>query len=191
MAGINNKNCGFPGVLQIMRDKVKSKAIVYGYANARVRAMKANLLSREQMEKILAVDGISSIIGLLEMTNYKQDLVSLSVKYSDEELVERAVGKNFARDARKILRIAPNGAKEIIWAMLQKYDLVNIKTILLGHMLGKEKSKMQEFMVYAGELGERKLNKMIDAKNSAEALLVLHGTVYQRSEEHTSELQSH
>ncbi len=167
-----------PRLVQTVRGRMKNKALAYGYANARVHAMKANLLSQEQMEKLILVESTGSLIGLLETTHYKNDISALSVKYKGEELVEMATGRNFARDANKMLRIAPKGARGAVAAILRRYDITNIKTILLGHALSR-KEEIRELLIPAGELGEKMLNRMAGAKDLREALSFLRGGLYQ------------
>ncbi len=167
------------GLLPLLAGKLKNKALAYGYSNARVRAMKANLLSLEELEKMLLVRDTSSIIGLLELTHYKKDIVHLSVKYSGEDLVERALGRNFSEDSKKLLRISPISSRKVVAAMLERYDIANIKTILLGKTLSKKREDILDLIVPAGELKPRTLEHMIDASSTKDAALLLRGTDYE------------
>ncbi|MEM2963597.1 MAG: V-type ATPase subunit [Candidatus Anstonellales archaeon] len=168
-----------PSLISRLLGKIKNRSLIYGYSNARIHAMKASLLSTNQIEKLLYSENINSLIGLLEQTSYKKDISQLAIKYTKEELVEHAINHHFCREIQKVLKIAPNGSKPVLTAMLQRYDISNIKTILLAKALQKKKEEFIDLLMPAGQLSMRFFEKMIDAEDTIEAAKMLVGTDFE------------
>ncbi|MBI5635569.1 V-type ATPase subunit, partial [Candidatus Micrarchaeota archaeon] len=54
----------------------------FGYANARIKAMKAKLFDVDKMRELSAVKTLPEVIELLEESVYKKEFVDASVKHS-------------------------------------------------------------------------------------------------------------
>jgi len=48
-----------------------------------VKAMRGQFLSQQQLEDMLNVSSTAAIVEMLERSGYKEDLVSLSLKFKD------------------------------------------------------------------------------------------------------------
>ncbi len=134
--------------------------IAFGYSNARVKAMRTHLLTRAQFEEMARVKSVPEIIEMLERTHFKQDLVALSLKFSGVDLVRVALGKNAARTYRKLIRITPESGRGTVLAFLRRWDVHNLKTILLGKSMGYSTEKIESLLVPAGEIGEDELKRL-------------------------------
>jgi len=155
-----------------------SDPVTYAYSNARVRAMRTLLLKGSQISELVDVTGTSSIIELLERTPYKEDFVSLSLKFKGAELVELALARNFARTMQKILRITPEKDRPVVEAMLKRWDVHNIKTILMAKYLGKPSSELEAFLVPAGHLSDKEIKAISDAPDIEAAVNAIKITEY-------------
>ncbi|MFA6214853.1 MAG: V-type ATPase subunit [Candidatus Micrarchaeia archaeon] len=152
------------------------RSLTYGYSNARVRAMRPSLLSRRQAEDMLRVNTNAAVMEYLSRTAYKSDFSGLPHRLTDEEKVELAVSRNFARTAQKLLRITPAGSRPTLQAFLNRYDVHNIKAIMLARKLGKTKEEAQALLVPAGTMSPRELSSVVSAKNADEFYAALRGT---------------
>ncbi|VVC00032.1 V-type ATP synthase subunit C [uncultured archaeon] len=92
----------------------------------------------------------------------------MGAKVNDEDRVEMAVSKNFARTAQKILRITPEASKATLAALLTRYDVLNLKTILLARKLGRNKEEAEKLLVPAGSISREALVGMASAKSPDE-----------------------
>lgn len=154
------------------------RTMAYGYANARVKAMRPELLTKAQLEEMVAVDSIAAAIELLERTIYKEDLVALSLKHRDAALVEFALGRNFGKCASKVVRIAPKGARSTVEAVLERWDVQNLKMILYAKQLGKKREDIEQFIVPVGTIKPRALIEMIEADSMEQCAKGLRGNEY-------------
>ena len=154
------------------------RPLVYGYSNARVRAMRKFLLSRRQAEEMLKLHTTAAVIEYLQRTHYREDFSNMPLKISDEGRAELAIIRNFARTAQKLLRITPQQSQETLLAFLGRYDIQNVKTILLAKKLGKGKEETQGFLLPAGSLKQPELNQMLSAKNADELYTAIRATAF-------------
>ncbi|MFH1255808.1 MAG: V-type ATPase subunit [Candidatus Diapherotrites archaeon] len=152
------------------------KTFAYSYANARVKAMKTLLLDKSLLEEMVKAAGIPEIISVLERTNYRQDLSALGVKHAGAELVEFALGRSFARDARKIIDITPKQGKQSVLALLEQWDVQNLKTIILAKSL--QKGDIEKYLVPAASLKEKDLKRLLEQRDVDELVSFLQGTRY-------------
>ncbi|MEW6329758.1 MAG: V-type ATPase subunit [Candidatus Micrarchaeota archaeon] len=172
---------------------LRNRALIYGYSNARVKAMKTFLIPQGQMEEMVDVGELGAVTGILERTNYKEDLVVLSLRYSGADLIELALGRNFARTCRKLIRIAPGDATSTLLGILERWDVHNLKTIILAKGLGYPEEQITPFLVPAGGLGEAELKKILkkDAGELAEYLKrTKYAPVAEAFEEHAEDVRN-
>jgi V/A-type H+-transporting ATPase subunit C len=143
--------------------RIESRALKYGYSNARVKAMKGLLLKPNFLDDLIKVKSIEAMIELLQRTPYKGDFAAASVSYTGSELVELAAAKNLARTVCKLVKITPKSEKEVVRALLLKYDLLNLKTIMHAKKLGKSFEEVRPHLVEAGGLAENDFRRLMKA----------------------------
>ncbi len=102
---------------------------VYGYANARVKARKSKLLSKDKVKQISSLNNLTEIIAILEETAYKPFFVEASTKYSGIELVNKALTASFVEDLRKVFQIWPTDktSLELRKLLLEEWTIQNAK----------------------------------------------------------------
>jgi len=158
----------YGNIIGAVRSRFNFRPLIYGYSNARVHAMRTSLLSQRQAEDLLKLHSSAAIAEYLTRLHFREDFSGLSPKMNDEERVETAVGRNFARTAQKLLRITPEQSKPTLRAFLGRYDAHNIKTILLGRKLGKQKGETEHLLIPAGSITLAELSRMLSAKSAEE-----------------------
>ncbi|MCX8197959.1 MAG: V-type ATPase subunit [Candidatus Micrarchaeota archaeon] len=156
------------GFAKAVSARLVFKPLVYGYSNARVRAMRTTLLSRRQAEDLLKVRTNAAVAEYLSKTSYREDFSGMPLHVSDEDRLEIAISRNFARTAQKLMRITPPQGKPMLLAFLGRYDAHNLKTVLLAKKLMKSKSEIQNLLMPAGSLKPYELERMLSAKTPEE-----------------------
>lgn len=109
---------------------------MYAYANARVKAMQADLFSPAKFESLVATKDFGELTHELNLTVYKDDLATLAVKYSGADLLEAAVHRHLVRVSKSILLLTPDDAKDIVSLILGRWDIRNISLIITSKALG-------------------------------------------------------
>lgn len=139
------------------------RALVYGYANARTKAMKALLLPAAKIREMVSVRTPGEVAELLQDTPYREDVTALSAAYAGAELVERALSRNLLRTANKLLRISPPQGREVLWRLLRRWDVSDLKTLLVAKHAGEPAAALQGRLVGLGPAG--RLARLLQAKD--------------------------
>ncbi|MEM2909169.1 MAG: V-type ATPase subunit [Candidatus Bilamarchaeaceae archaeon] len=146
--------------------KIESRALKYGYANARVKAMKGLLLDEQTYEELIRVKSVPAMIELLQRTSYKKDL-ERAESYSGSDAIEIAAARSFSRAVSKILRFAPKDDLPAVRALLRKWDLLNIKTILHAKATGTSYERIKPYLLLVGGLTEENIERLARADSEA------------------------
>lgn len=142
---------------------IESRALKYGYPNARAKAMKGLLLKPSFLDELIKVSTINAMVELLQRTDYRDDLVTLSIEYSGSELVELAAGRNFVRMVAKLRRFTPKEDENAVKALLRKWDLMNLKTIVNARSLNRQYNDIRPFLLPIGDLKEQDFERIANA----------------------------
>ncbi len=165
---MQKKPLSYGNAIGAIRSRLTFKPLVYGYSNARVRAMRTGLLTRRQADDLLKVKTSAAVAEYLSRTQYRDDFARMPAKITDEERVEIASSRNFARTAQKLLRITPKESQSTLLAFLGRYDIHNLKTILLSKKLGKPEEDIRHLLIPAGSLTPAELSRIVSSKNALE-----------------------
>ncbi len=132
----------------------------YGYLNARLRGMKTCLLSGQEYEKMLTVPGLKELTEVLATTSLKKSLEVALIRYGGLEALEVAAKADFAAACRKVLSISEGEQKKLVAAILRRWDVFNIKTVLRGKHSHTSPVEMLRNVVPAGDLDTLALQEM-------------------------------
>jgi len=168
----------YKSAIKAVFSRLTFKPLVYGYSNARVRAMRTSLLSRRQAEDLLKVRTNAAVAEYLARTNYRDDFAGIPSKVTEEERVEIAISRNFARTGQKLLRITPAQSRPTLRAFLGRYDVHNLKAVLLAKKLGRGKQETQHLLMPAGSLTSSELDRMLSAKSAEELYEAMRATEF-------------
>lgn len=143
--------------------KFESRALKYGYSNARVKAMKGLLLRGNALDEMIRVGSIEAMVELLQRTGYKNDLAGASVFYGGSALIETAASRNFSRTVRKLIKITPASDRKALEALLIRWDLMNLKTLMHAKRIKKTYEEVRPHLFEVGGLGEDDFRRIMKA----------------------------
>lgn len=149
-----------------VRSKLAFRPLIYGYANARVHGMFSYFLTSAQIEELISCRTVQSLAESLERTSYKEDLVSRSLKFKGEELIELSLGQNFSKFAKQLMDLTPKRSKHILKAILSRWDAHNLKTIILARKQKKSYEQIAPFLMLAATLQKPHLKALLGAPDS-------------------------
>lgn len=144
----------------------------YAYPNARVRARMGRLFSDKQLSEIIEADDVE------EVKNYLRGLPEYA-KFVDQYPLEKALDAQLAETYDTLAKIAPGSVKPIFKVLLQKWDVTNIKSMIIAKESGLSREETVDLLVPFGELNET-MDKLLDAKNINDIINGLEGTPYAR-----------
>jgi V/A-type H+/Na+-transporting ATPase subunit C len=154
-------------MLSLKLPPLGGRASRYGYSNARVRAMKGLLLKQAFLDEAIRVGSVEAMAELLQRTGYKSEMAAASVSYKGSMLIEMASSRNFARNVRKLVRITPQSDRKALQALLVRWDLMNLKTLLNARRLGKSYDEIKPYLFEVGGLGEDDFRRILKADGRA------------------------
>lgn len=142
----------------------------YTYPNARVRARTGRLLSEKEFSEIIESQNIE------EVKNYLRGVPDYA-KYVDLYPLEKALDTQLAETYDLIARITPDNSKELFKFLLKKFDIKNIKSLIIAKEAGLSPEQTVDLIVPFGELSD-KLDSLVEAENVTEVINGLDGTEY-------------
>ena len=147
--------------------RIESKALKYGYASARVKAMKGLLLSGATLNELIRVGTVEGMAELLQKTGYKNELATASLNNSGSRLIDIAASRNFAKVAKKILKITPKSDRKALAALLLRWDITNLKTIMHARKLGIAYDSIEPNLFEVGSLTEDEFKALMKADENS------------------------
>jgi len=142
----------------------------YTYPNARIRARIGKILKEKQFQEIIEAENIE------EVKNYLRGFPDFA-KYIDEYPLEKALDTQLAENYDLIARITPKNSRETFKFLLKKWDIKNIKSIIMAKKAGLSHEETMDLLIPFGDLSD-KLDTLVDAENITEVLSALEGTEY-------------
>jgi V/A-type H+-transporting ATPase subunit C len=128
----------------------------YLYVNTRLRARKAALLPIGAYPPMMQMN-ILQIARYIGEHGYGNEIHALSRVYHGIDLVEAALTQNLATTYHKVLCIAPGRLGTLTGEFLNRWDIINVMSILRGIRKGLDPNWMQEILIPAGELDREAL----------------------------------
>ena len=142
----------------------------YAYPNARVRARIGRLLSEKQLSEIIESDNVE------EVQNYLRGFPEYA-KYIDQYPLEKALDTQLAESYDLLARISPDSSKKVFKALLKKWDIYNIKSLLTAKEVGLSTEETEELLIPFGNIYED-LTRLVDVNSVTDVVAGLEGTVY-------------
>ncbi|VVC03176.1 V-type ATP synthase subunit C [Candidatus Bilamarchaeum dharawalense] len=153
--------------MNLQMPKLESRALKYGYSNARVKAMKGLLLKSNQLEEMIRVNSVEAMVELLYKTGYKNELAGAAVNYSGSALVELAASRNFAKIVRKLIKITPKEDQAVVRALLIRWDLLNLKSLMHAKRLKRSYDEVRPYLFEVGGLREEDFKRIMKADEAS------------------------
>ncbi|MBI5223003.1 V-type ATPase subunit [Candidatus Micrarchaeota archaeon] len=143
--------------------KPQSKALKYGYSNARIRGMSGLLLGESFLYELVSVGTVDSMIELLQRTGYKNDLNLASSSEVGSGIVELAVSRNFSRTIQKIIKLTPKSDLSTVRALLLRWDLLNLKLIMDARRANRPYDSIKSGLFAVGCLSDSDFKRILTA----------------------------
>ncbi len=104
----------------------------YGYANARLRAMKSRLLTRNDYAALIDEPNVEAMVAQLTHTVYQAAIEAALVRASGWDCLAQGLRRHLATTLARIDSFF-SGKPQHLWQILiARYQVFNLKTILRG-----------------------------------------------------------
>jgi len=132
----------------------------YGYANARIRGLRAQLLPSAFFDELAASADIAAAIRRLEETAYAPDLTRHLLHGRTAIAVDDALRENMTRTYRHVREVSTDEGRHLLDVVFGHWDVFNVKTILRGKHLGLAAAEVTGGLVPLGQLGQPELDEL-------------------------------
>lgn len=145
----------------------------YEYGNARLRAMRSRLLSKEAIREISEAGSLAELIGAIIHSPYRRSLELSLVQSSDLESIYQALRRDFVETVCKLRSFYEGSEGELVNLILREYDIANLKTIFRGLAHQAPRRDIESALLPVGELPEALFNELLLAANMRGAIDLL------------------
>jgi len=133
----------------------------YGYINARVKGMKSRLLSEAEQYELIATRDLSSLFERLSNSPYGREIQEALSRTKGLQAFEEAMRRHLVSLTSKILAISEGRPRALLEIIVQRWDLVNLKTILRGKHSNKSEEEILSLLIPAGTMSEAILRELL------------------------------
>ncbi|ADI15134.1 V-type ATPase subunit [Truepera radiovictrix] len=148
----------------------------FGYINARVRGLKAQLLAPEFYTDALGASDFRAFLNALSQTPYGRELEEAQARYGGGlGAVDEALGRSFYSTTRTLLSVADGLPERLLKLLLLRYDLHNLKAIARAKHAEREAEDVTGALMPAGALKPAVLENIAaapDLSAAAQALAI-------------------
>ncbi|WP_161880441.1 V-type ATPase subunit [Deinococcus alpinitundrae] len=124
----------------------------YGYINARIKMMRTQLLGERALDAALGAQSYPEFLRLLSESELSGDLAAATAQGAGLPELDQGLSKNFFENVEKVYRLADGDAKTEIGVLLQKWDLVNLKSIARGLTSGRSGEQLSASLIPGGTI---------------------------------------
>jgi vacuolar-type H+-ATPase subunit C/Vma6 len=132
----------------------------YGYANARLRAMRSRLLARADYDDLLSRTHIEDVITRLAATPYKEDVEVALARFSGVRCIFEALSANLTHTLLKTREFFEGEPRVLVGILLRRWDRQNLLAILRGQSREIPPEIVLSAVVPVGQLDEVALREM-------------------------------
>ncbi len=131
-----------------------------GYANARLRGMRSNLLPLSFYDRLIQSPDMTQAVKELMGTEYGPDLEGELVRGRTAAVIDDALKNNMVRSYQKVFSFLHPSARALLSTLLGRWDVFNIKTILRGAHNKVPLDEVKESFFPAGYMSEADLESL-------------------------------
>lgn len=136
------------------------------YFNARVRAMRGALLLKGDYEPLMRLDSVEALVEKLKAAEYGPFIEAAGARYPDAlEALSKALLADLSESLGKLWKIAPEGARPLLKAVLSNWEVYDLKTLVRGLSRGVKREEIKAVLVPAGEFDMAALNTLLSSKD--------------------------
>lgn len=149
----------------------------YGYANARLRAMRGRLLDRPTLLEMAAAPRVEDVIARLAQTPYADAVHDALGRYGGVRVIMEAARLHLAAVLARVRIFYDEDGARLVDVLLARWDLTNLKAVLRGHAAGARAEDILAALTPVGALGDealRLLARQPDAAATLDALRLWH-----------------
>ncbi|MBZ9713436.1 V-type ATPase subunit [Deinococcus multiflagellatus] len=124
----------------------------YGYINGRVRMMRTALVEARALDEAASTVNYQEFLRQISETPLREDLGDATAQGAGLGQLDEALSRNYLRSVAHLRSIATGQPAREIEALLLRYDLQNVKTLVRGVLTGRPADDIVAGLIPAGTM---------------------------------------
>jgi len=145
----------------------------FDYGNARLHAMKSQLLTRQVLLELAGAGTVRSLLNALTKTVYREAVEISLVQFSDMEAINRTLRHDLVNTISKARGFFRGKAADSVAWVMRRYDVDNVKAILRGLTQHVPANEILLGTLPVGQLLSADLTRMARVTNARSAIDLL------------------
>ncbi|MBI5030597.1 MAG: V-type ATPase subunit [Chloroflexi bacterium] len=133
----------------------------YGYGNARLRAMKSRLLTRNDYATLLDEPNVEAMVAQLTHTAYQPAIEAALVRASGWDCLAQGLRRHLATALARIGNFFSDKPQRLWQILIARYQVFNLKTILRGQALTIPADEILDTIIPMSDLREADLRRLV------------------------------
>jgi len=143
------------------------------YFNARVRAMRSELLPKKAIEEMLDQGDVQRMVDRLLDSNYRKEMAEALTRRSGADAIEEGLLRNLAATYNKLMRMAQDDFARQVALFLKRWDLAAAKSVLRARHHGLDADSAAAALIPGPALTTAVLNDLVRHDSVADIVLAL------------------
>jgi ATP synthase A1 C subunit len=140
------------------------------YINARVRAMKSDLMDSSELDALMDCASPDAMADLLLNSPYKSEVAEAMSRYQGADAVEDGATRNLISTFAKLRRICKGDQEELVRIFVSRWDLAGVKSLLRNRHHGLDAETGEASLLPGPSLSPALMNSLA-AQDSVDALV--------------------
>lgn len=124
----------------------------YASVNARIKVMRTELTDAATLEAALTASSYQEYLRILSEGALREDMGDAAARGAGLHDLDAALSHNYLRTVRCIQSLAIGPTAREINALVMRYDLANIKTLVRGILAGRTPAEIEAGLIPAGTI---------------------------------------
>ena len=124
----------------------------YGYINGRVRMMRVELLDPRALDDAQNAATYPEYLRQISETQLRDDLGEATAQGAGLSELDEALSRNYLRSVQRLRSIVTGQPAQEVEALLLRYDLQNVKTLVRGVLTGRSADDILGGLIPAGTI---------------------------------------
>jgi vacuolar-type H+-ATPase subunit C/Vma6 len=127
--------------------------IKYAYSNARIKARKSRILTKDFMAQLSATADLDSALVMLMSTDYKPEMEEYGGTQIKSDMIDFALSKNLASRVGQLSEIAPDEDTKLISLITGLWEINNMKIAIEAKERGASFDSISKYVIDYGRYG--------------------------------------
>jgi vacuolar-type H+-ATPase subunit C/Vma6 len=162
-----------------MAKSSRHSVVKYAYSNARIKARKSRILTKDFLLQLSSSPDLAAAILLLMQTDYRPELEEYGGTKIKTDMIDFALSKNMATRIGMLSQIAPKDDKILVAMITGLWEINNMKIAIEAKDRGSTFDKISKYVIDHGRYGRAGIEAAMSQPTVEELIFnLMHNSKY-------------